>query len=152
MPRIERKTCGRSGQTSFTFRSRQGVSPVLRPWPWNSAQQSPRSYRAPELLFGAQDYDQRAMDLWSLGCTLAEFFTPVRMQRTEDDDEDEPFEENAASTNFGNGSHAVPAGHEPSLRSRWRRGNLFDASRGEIGLTWSIFQTRGTPTENTWPV
>lgn len=33
----------------------------------------------------------------------------------------------------------------------WRRQSLFDASRGSIGLAWSIFKLRGTPTEDNWP-
>ena len=29
-------------------------------------------YRAPELLFGARKYDGAAVDVWALGCVLAE--------------------------------------------------------------------------------
>lgn len=38
------------------------------------------------------------------------------------------------------------------VEGTWRRKNLFDASRGEIGLAWSIFKVRGTPDEGNWPV
>jgi len=37
------------------------------------------------------------------------------------------------------------------LRGVWVRKPLFDASRGEIGLLWSIFRTLGTPNEGSWP-
>ena len=37
-------------------------------------------------------------------------------------------------------------------RATWERRTLFDGERGELGLAWSIFQLRGTPNENTWPV
>lgn len=36
--------------------------------------------------------------------------------------------------------------------TRWSRKSLYKASRGEIGLIWSIFRLLGTPTETTWPV
>lgn len=41
-------------------------------------------YRAPELLLGATDYGA-AIDLWSVGCILAELFTgkPIMPGRTE---------------------------------------------------------------------
>jgi serine/threonine protein kinase len=109
------------------------------------------SYRAPELLFGAEDYDPFSTDMWSLGCTLAEFFTSVQMQRNDDGDTSDEDVSVGLRTHV-RASHIVPAGEEASLNRRWRRDSLFDASRGEIGLAWSIFQTRGTPTETSWPV
>lgn len=39
----------------------------------------PRPFRAPELLFGPKEYDASKTDLWSLGCTLSHFFTPIRL-------------------------------------------------------------------------
>ena len=36
--------------------------------------------------------------------------------------------------------------------SRWYRDPLFDSTRGELGLAWSLFKIRGTPTPETWPV
>ena len=39
-------------------------------------------------MFGPQDYDPFALDLWALGATLAEFFTPledVSLRRVGDD-------------------------------------------------------------------
>ncbi|KAF8661425.1 hypothetical protein AX16_001343 [Volvariella volvacea WC 439] len=48
-------------------------------------------YRAPELLFGSRTYNPFAIDMWSLGATMAEFFTPLRLGRANeaDDDDDE---------------------------------------------------------------
>jgi hypothetical protein len=37
-------------------------------------------------------------------------------------------------------------------RSEWERYSLFDGSRGDIGLAWSIFRARGSPTPENWPV
>ncbi|KAK0185157.1 kinase-like protein, partial [Armillaria mellea] len=76
-------------------------------------------YRAPELLFGARAYDPYAVDMWSLGCTFAEFFTPLLPE--EEDDDDYPPELRDAN---------------PTLV----RKALFDGTRGEIGLAWSIFK------------
>ena len=50
-----------------------------------------RSYRAPELLFSSKTYDARASDLWSLGATIAVFFTPLRFHAIGGEEEDEPF-------------------------------------------------------------
>ncbi|KAK0479661.1 kinase-like protein [Armillaria novae-zelandiae] len=88
-------------------------------------------YRAPELLFGARTYDPYAVDMWSLGCTLAEFFTPL-LPEDEDEEDDYPPELRDAN---------------PTLI----RKALFDGTRGEIGLAWSIFKILGTPTEDSWP-
>ncbi|KAI9444611.1 kinase-like protein [Lactarius indigo] len=35
--------------------------------------------------------------------------------------------------------------------SQWERYSLFDGSRGDIGLAWSIFRIRGSPTSENWP-
>jgi len=58
------------------------------------------AYRAPELLFGTRTYDPIAIDLWSLGATFAEFFTPLRLSSDhpddanyEDDDEEDDEED-----------------------------------------------------------
>lgn len=34
----------------------------------------------------------------------------------------------------------------------WERCCLFDSERGDIGLIWSIFKTRGTANDENWPV
>ncbi|KZT73248.1 kinase-like protein [Daedalea quercina L-15889] len=106
-------------------------------------------YRAPELLFGASSYDPYASDLWSLGTTCAEFFTPLRLQNRYDDyDElEDDLDEDDRKRPF-----VIPKSLTVSdPDGEWRRVSLFDASRGSIGLAWSIFKTRGTPTATTWP-
>lgn len=40
----------------------------------------------------------------------------------------------------------------PNVIGKWSRVSLFDSSRGEIGLAWSIFRVRGTPDQTNWPV
>jgi cyclin-dependent kinase 8/11 len=39
-----------------------------------------------------------------------------------------------------------------SFNVEWDRQTLFDASRGTIGLAWSVFKVFGTPTKESWPV
>lgn len=43
-----------------------------------------RPYKAPELLFAYAPHALKALDLWSLGATLAEFFTPVQELKQEE--------------------------------------------------------------------
>ncbi|KDQ62972.1 hypothetical protein JAAARDRAFT_362090 [Jaapia argillacea MUCL 33604] len=107
-------------------------------------------YRAPELLFGPSTYDPFSIDLWSLGTTIAEFFTSLRLVPSEDDsdpDSDSEDEDWPGKAPFiYSGSSALS-----NTRSQWIRDSLFDSRRGDIGLAWSIFSLRGTPTEDTWP-
>jgi len=120
-------------------------------------------YRAPELLFGTRCYDANATDLWSLGATLAEFLTPLRLRISDpdddDDDDDDDNDEEDDESEYPleeEQSNARPF-ITPDLsritnpKLRWSRETLFDASRGEIGLAWSIFKIRGTPTAENWP-
>ncbi|KAF9535623.1 kinase-like domain-containing protein, partial [Crepidotus variabilis] len=107
------------------------------------------AYRAPELLFGYRNYDPTAIDLWSIGATFAQFFTPLRLSSDdpEDDDDDDL---------VGGQSAAKPFMVPRYLRigypgSQWRRDTLFNGERGEIGLAWSIFKIFGTPTADSWP-
>ncbi|EAU92375.1 CMGC/CDK protein kinase [Coprinopsis cinerea okayama7 len=132
------------------------------------------AYRAPELLFGTRAYDAIAVDLWSLGATLAEFFTPLRMSsddtdddgddddgghcHDDDDDSTEPGNEsNGASSDGEYGSSTLQPFIVPRyLRigypdAQWHRDTLFNGDRGEIGLAWSIFKIYGTPTLDNWP-
>ncbi|KAI4523099.1 Pkinase-domain-containing protein [Schizophyllum commune Loenen D] len=130
-------------------------------------------YRAPELLFGTRTYDAFAIDMWSLGATFAEFFTPLSLYlddedegfggfggpgggfarsgtnsgRSEDDDNDADEEEPGPAQAFNIPSH-LRIGYPGA---KWARETLFNGSRGEIGLAWSIFQIRGTPNEELWP-
>ena len=81
-------------------------------------------YRPPELLFGHKAYGPE-IDLWAAGCVVAEC---VRrgLCKTEKPD--------------------VPIG-----AAEW---SLFDAGElgSELALIKSIFETLGTPTDETWPV
>ncbi|KAG1748815.1 kinase-like protein, partial [Suillus occidentalis] len=115
-------------------------------------------YRAPELLFGPRNYNAFAIDSWSLGATFAEFFTPVRLF-SRLDDEDFGFESDGQSDSGNDENSSKPS--EPFIipkglrigdpTNRWTRDSLFDSTRGEIGLAWSIFKTRGSPNETNWP-
>lgn len=110
-----------------------------------------RPYRAPELLFGARKYDAMACDLWSLGATFAEFFTTLHRRAISDDygdDNDVGIDERGDPTKAYL-SDELPWALSPS---RWERYSLFDGSRGDIGLAWSIFRIRGSPTPENWPV
>ncbi|KAI0354667.1 kinase-like protein [Trametes cingulata] len=114
-------------------------------------------YRAPELLFGAVDYNPYATDSWSLGAVFAEFFLPLRLQHSYDDEDDR-----WDSGNDDDDSEAhqpplklpfiIPKGLSPEGPDvEWTRDSLYDASRGAIGLAFSIFKVHGTPSEETWP-
>jgi hypothetical protein len=88
--------------------------------------------------------------MWSFGATLAEFFTPLRLLHSEeldDDDEISDVEDPHPPQPF-----IVPRNLGLDPDARWVRDTLFNASRGEIGLAWSIFRVRGTPTPDIWPV
>ncbi|KAH0837776.1 kinase-like domain-containing protein [Lanmaoa asiatica] len=139
-------------------------------WPESTARMyfevSTGSYRAPELLFGPRTYDAFAIDTWSLGVTFSEFFTSLRLQTDEDeDDENLSFLRSPRTPESESGSESsaptppptpfvIPRGTRPRSgipTGRWTRSSLFDGTRGEIGLAWSIFKVRGTPNEDTWP-
>ncbi|EIW87347.1 kinase-like protein [Coniophora puteana RWD-64-598 SS2] len=117
-------------------------------------------YRAPELLFGPRTYSAPATDLWSLGTTLAEFFTPLRLvPSSHSSSDDEPVGRPHISDpqlRMDGAKPPEPFVIPPTMRvgdpsARWVRASLFDGARGEIGLAWSIFKTRGSPTEESWP-
>ena len=113
-----------------------------------------RPYRAPELLFGVRTYDATAIDLWALGATFAEFFTTLHCHRALADDFDDFDDDDADSSERGDPTKAYLFDELPGpwARSEWERYSLFDGSRGDIGLAWSIFRTRGSPTPENWPV
>jgi serine/threonine protein kinase len=108
-----------------------------------------RPYRAPELLFGVRKYDATACDLWALGTTIAEFFTTLHRRPLSSDFDDDSDTEERGDPTKAYLSDELP---EPWSRTEWERYSLFDGSRGDIGLAWSIFRTRGSPTQETWPV
>jgi LSD1 subclass zinc finger protein len=108
------------------------------------------AYRAPELLFGARNYDPIAIDLWSLGACLAEIFTSLRLCC---DDMDDDQDDSSQDEKDENRAFLVPQSSrigDPD--SYWKRDSLFEGSRGEIGIAWSIFKIFGTPTKDNWPV
>lgn len=106
-------------------------------------------YRAPELLFGTRTYDPFAIDLWSLGATFAEFFMPLRLCSDEEEEEQDEYEEQDGEVPP---PFIIPKNLINSSETRWERDTLFNGNRGELGLVWSIFKIRGTPTAETWPV
>ncbi|KAG6834460.1 hypothetical protein H0H93_009495, partial [Arthromyces matolae] len=115
------------------------------------------AYRAPELLFGTRDYEAYAIDLWSLGATVAEFFTPIRAQAEAEEDQydsdSDDFRDSDATSPFivSKRLTLLLDDNAANVKLKWERDTLFNGTRGELGLAWSIFKIRGTPTENTWP-
>jgi serine/threonine protein kinase len=110
-----------------------------------------RPYRAPELLFGAQSYDAFAIDLWSFGANFAEFFTPLRLCYDGDDDDDGNYDSNTSDKIKA--PFIMPQTKRMYFnQARWVRDSLFNSEQGDIGLAWSIFKCRGTPTDEIWPV
>ena len=106
-------------------------------------------------MFSPDTYDAPATDLWSLGVTLCDFFTPLRLvvetdwDYDDDTDEDVRDEDDSEEKSF---SLIIPKRTMYGQSTRWHREHIFDLSRGELGLIWSIFKTRGTPDSTTWPV
>ena len=115
-------------------------------------------YRAPELLFGPQSYDARATDLWSLGSFIAQFYTPVILTKRSlygndsDEEEDDGDLDNIEPINGFIISPSTDTRSILSDNAMWDRRTLFDATRGSIGLAWSIFKIFGTPSNENWPV
>ncbi|KAH8111904.1 kinase-like protein [Phellopilus nigrolimitatus] len=114
-------------------------------------------FRAPELLFGPETYDACATDLWSLGCALAHFFTPIRVFRksyydSHYDDDSDADSDPADGSREGTGYLFPKTVDSITWRSaEWMRARLFDGRRGSIGLAGSIFKLRGTPDTENWP-
>lgn len=123
-------------------------------------------YRAPELLFGPKSYNAFAADLWSLGTTLSELFTPLELVPSSSSSSSSPYLDHGTDsssepeqTHLCNGAFIVPSKActgtttpNPDTKWTWLRKSLFDGTRGELGLLWSVFKTMGTPNDQTWPV
>ncbi|KAL7414005.1 kinase-like domain-containing protein [Mrakia frigida] len=134
------------------------------------------SYRAPELLFSPPSYSPEAIDRWSLGVLLSEFFTPLIFSCSEggqsptpsftssliDDDAlsptssstharkgwKEPFETGGYGENGGDRGGSRGSYFETKT---WERRKLFEGERGDVGLAGSIFSIRGSPGKESWP-
>ena len=100
-------------------------------------------------MFGPRQYDAVACDLWSLGAVIAEFFTTLHRRSASEDDFGE-FGDDEEEDDPTKAYILDPP--RPYSQPEWERYTLFNGSRGDIGLAWSIFKTRGTPTTDTWPV
>jgi hypothetical protein len=86
--------------------------------------------------------------------TIALFFGPLCLEFEDDLESISSKSESQGeveSTTFP-GYRIPPSGNFTPSQSSWKREPLFDASRGEIGLLWSIFRILGTPTKESWPV
>lgn len=99
------------------------------------------------MLFSPERYDAAALDLWSAGVTLAEFFRPLRGVEVDSDESDG---EGEAEGGMSVDDYDPLDG--PRLSSSPDPAPLFDSSFGEIGLAASIFRRLGTPTAMSWPV
>jgi cyclin-dependent kinase 8/11 len=97
-------------------------------------------------------YDATAIDLWALGAAFAEFFTTLHCRRALADDFDDDDDADAGERGDPTKAYLFDELPGPWARSEWERYSLFDGSRGDIGLAWSIFRTRGSPTPENWPV
>jgi cyclin-dependent kinase 8/11 len=129
------------------------------------------------------DYDPFALDAWSLGCVVAEMFTPIartpfshdtaiRLDDLEEDSQSqegtslEPFvivhpetetetdSDSDADADSDVDSHVTVTSRDAQqVEALFTiRQTLFDGSKGDLGLIWSILRVRGTPTSETWPV
>lgn len=87
---------------------------------------------------------------------MAEFFTPLRLQRSYDDSDEDSDEDDADPHAGGPPAKApfiIPKTLHPNHPDvEWERDSLYDASKGTIGHAFSIFKVHGTPNEHTWPV
>lgn len=109
-------------------------------------------------MFTPRTYDAVTTDLWSTGVLLANFFAPLTLvldadSREEKEDDDSDDEEEGATSATSLQHYIYPKlMPPPASRGTWVRKPIFDATKGEIGLLWSIFRILGTPNEGSWPV
>ena len=106
-------------------------------------------------MFTPCTYDATATDLWSTGVLLANFFAPLTLVLDADDWEEREYsdsdeESDGATTLLRH--YIYPKQIPPTTSGAWIRKPIFEASKGEIGLLWSIFKTLGTPNDGSWPV
>lgn len=90
---------------------------------------------------------------------FAEFFTALRLKRKssafyDEDEGDDPFSDDDEGPPENVDGFILPQDAESMTfySAEWRRKSLFHATRGSIGLAWSIFSLRGTPNKENWPV
>lgn len=107
----------------------------------SSCDRARRAYRAPELIFASREHDQAGLDLWALGCTLADLYRPLALPVPPSP----PSSEGSFERYYRECATPEP---EPKLSRR----PLFDASSSDFVLAASIFRVLGTPTLETWPV
>lgn len=98
-------------------------------------------YRAPELLFGSKAYDPFALDIWSLGATIAEFFTFIG-----------PEPPSSPSSDTSDPPVVLPPWQVPAQVVPVKRFSLFEGGMSDFTLIGSMFKILGTPTIETWPV
>ncbi|WVQ66748.1 uncharacterized protein L199_004939 [Kwoniella botswanensis] len=107
------------------------------------------SYRAPELLFSPRSYDPLKVDLWSVGCIIAQFFRPYGSAL------DSPSSDTSSSLSNFDSSDSLdedqmdPLDNEPSSLIQTRQ-PLFDSTYGSLGLASSIFKVLGKPSPENW--
>ena len=88
---------------------------------------------------------------------MAHFYAPIQFEVDDEDvsssDSSSPSQEQHSSATSSTPGYVIPSGLQGiPAQANWRRDPIFDATRGEIALLWSIFQVMGTPTKESWPV
>ncbi|KDR85845.1 hypothetical protein GALMADRAFT_109338 [Galerina marginata CBS 339.88] len=87
---------------------------------------STRAYRTPELLFSTRNYDQCAIDLWSLGAIFAEFFTPLRLAAASSDDGDDDEDEVDDSSSSSSSSSSSAADSKTNTKTNSKSNSKHD--------------------------
>ena len=92
-----------------------------------------------------------------MGTVLAEFFTSLRLRKCYFDEEDWYEDEDDSDSDSDSSPAKLPfvisKGLSPNTPGvEWVRDSLYDSTRGQIGLAWSIFKVHGTPNVETWTV
>ncbi|WWC95115.1 hypothetical protein V866_001967 [Kwoniella sp. B9012] len=108
------------------------------------------SYRAPELLFSPRSYDPLKIDLWSVGCIVAQFFRPYGSALDSPSSDTFSSLSNPDSSDSSDEDQMDPLDNEPSSLIQTRQ-PLFDSTYGSLGLASSIFKVLGKPSPENWP-